>query len=340
MNRRCTKTLQLRVTSSWHVWVGVLAGIVLLSLHPLHAQQTTDADKPDEIIARVGDTDITQAELTAAVRRTIRQTFYHGKPPQGKEQAFRRQVAQQLVNRVLLLQEARRRGIEPDAAKVQARRDAIEKRYGNTPGWAQQGAQALATLTTYLQENDQLRQLEQNVRRVEAPSGAELRAYYENNRDKFTEPERVRVSIILIKTTPSAPPAAWEAATQQAQQLVLRLKGGADFAGLAREHSAHASAKNGGDMGYLHRGMLNPGVEQVIEKLSPGDFTAPLRILEGVALFRLDERLPATQQRFEDVQKRANQLWLREQSDGRWQALQEKLRSTTLIKLLDPSLAG
>ncbi len=340
MIRWCTKTIQLRVTPLWRAWVSLLAGMVLLGLNPLHAQPSTSTAEPDEIIARVGDTDITQAELTAAVWRTNRQTFYHGKPPQGQEQVFRRKVAQQLINRILLLQEARRRGIEPDAVKVQARLDAIEKRYRNTPGWAQQSAEELASLTTYLQENDQLRQLEQQVRRVDAPSGAELRDFYQNNLDKFTEPERVRVSIILIKTAPSAPPAAWEAATQQAQQLVVRLKGGADFAGLAREHSAHASAKNGGNMGYVHRGMLNPGVEQVIDKLSAGDVTDPVRILEGVAIFRLDERVPAIRQRFEDVQERANQLWLRKQSDGRWQTFQEKLRETTLIKLLDPSLAG
>jgi parvulin-like peptidyl-prolyl isomerase len=314
--------------------------MALLSANPLHAQQSTSAAKPDEIIARVGDTDITRGELAMAVRRTIRQTFYHAKPPEGQEQAFRRKVAQQLVNRVLLLQEARRRSIEPDAAKVQAQLDAIEKRYRDTPGWAQQSAQALASITTYLQENDQLRQLEQQVRRVDAPSDAELRDYYEYNLDKFTEPERVRVSIILIKTAPSAPPEAWKAATQQAQELVVRLKGGADFGDLAREHSAHTSSEKGGDMGYVHRGMLNPGVEDVIDKLSPGDVTEPVRILEGIAIFRLDERIPATQLRFEDVQKRANQLWLRAQSDGRWQALQEKLRNTTLIELLDPSLAG
>ncbi len=73
-------------------------------------------------------------------------------------------------------------------------------------------------------------------------------------------------------------------------------------------------------MEYTHRGMLPEAVQQVlVEKLAVGVLAEPVRLLEGVAILRLDGRKPALQRRFEDVRARAAELWQREEADARWQ---------------------
>ena len=66
--------------------------------------------------------------------------------------------------------------------------------------------------------------------------------------------------MILLKVDPSLPPSALEQAREQAQDIVKQLANGADFAELARKHSNDESARDGGDMGYRHRGTLPAGI--------------------------------------------------------------------------------
>ena len=60
----------------------------------------------EERFATVGDEVITRAEYEAHVETGLRQRFYHGKVPEAEIQAFREEMAQELIDRVLLVQDA------------------------------------------------------------------------------------------------------------------------------------------------------------------------------------------------------------------------------------------
>src|SRR6185503_17229974 len=98
--------------------------------------------------------------------------------------------------------------------------------------------------------------------------------------------------IILLKVDPSSPQAKWDGARNEGAAIAKRLKGGADFKQLAKLHSAEGSAEGGGDMGYVHRGMLPESAQEAIDKLKPGEITEPVALLEGMAIFRLEQRKP------------------------------------------------
>ena len=119
--------------------------------------------------------------------------------------------------------------------------------------------------------------------------------------------------------------------------LVQQLRDGADFAELARSHSGDKTAEQGGDMGYLHRGMLAEPAEKAIAELDIGGVSDPLRVLEGIAIFKVTERQPAQLRSYDNVTERARDLWRRHQSDTAWEALKRQLRDTTPIKINDPA---
>ena len=290
-------------------------------------------DVPSAVFAVVDGAAISAQEFEGALAAAIRQKFYHRQPPEDQLAALRGEVTDWLVNRVLLLKEAQRRGIHPDEEKVRAQIAAYDQRYRDRPLWQESRAQVLPALTQALQEQSVVARLEAATRVAPPPAEAGLRAYYESHPELFTQPEQLRLSMILLKIDPSSPPSVREQALEQAQDLVKQLANGADFAELARMHSNNDSARAGGDMGYRHRGTLPAGIESEIDKLAPGAISKPLRLLEGVAIFRLAERRPAQLRTLEEVRGNVAELWAREQAEAQWRGLLARLRADAEIRI-------
>ncbi|MGE5650087.1 MAG: peptidylprolyl isomerase, partial [Bacillota bacterium] len=264
-----------------------------------------------------------------------RNKFYHGKPPEGGIGALQREVADQLVARILLVREAKHRGLKAEQDEVRKTIQSYEQRYAGSEQWKKTRDQVLPGLTARLEEDSLLAQLEKNVRNVPKPSMKDVKAYYAAHPEKFTEPEQLHVSVILLKVEPSSPGTAWVKANEEAQAIVKKLQAGADFAEMARLHSADDTAKKGGDMGYLHGGMLPDGTQVVLNAMKPGDISNPVQVLEGMAVFRLDDRKVAKLNSFEKVQSRAQDLLQRDQSEQAWSGLIAELRKKTPARIDD-----
>jgi parvulin-like peptidyl-prolyl isomerase len=284
----------------------------------------------EAVFARVADVVITQKQYDEAYSMAARNKFYHGKPPEAEVAKLQREVGEALVDDVLLLREARRRKLQP---AVHKQVEAYEARYGKSEMWQKNKATLLPPLRKKLEESSLLDQLQAAVRKAPDPTAAQVQAYYERHKDKFTEPEQVKVSLILLKVDPSSPQAKWNAALEEGHAIVRRLRGGADFAQLARVHSGDQSAQKGGDLGYLHQGMLPDPAQAAVDKLKPGEIADAFPMIEGIAVLRLDERKAARLNAFETVQQRARDLLARDMTDQAWSSFLAKLRKDTPAKV-------
>ncbi|TAK67054.1 MAG: hypothetical protein EPO19_12260 [Betaproteobacteria bacterium] len=312
---------------------GLAAAAWFLAPACLAANGPDAGSSPDAVAAVVDGAAISAQQFEVALAAAIRQKYYHRQPPEDQLAALRREVTDSLVNRVLLLKEAQRLGIRADAEQVRAKIADYEQRYRDLPQWRESRARVLPELTRALEEQSAVAQLEAATRVAPSPAEAELRAYYESHPELFTQPEQLRLSMILLKIDPSAPAAAREQALEHARDIVKQLANGADFAGLARRHSGDSSAADGGDMGYRHRGMLPQGIETVIDKMAPGAISEPLRLLEGIAIFRVAERRPAQLRTLEEVRRNVAELWAREQGEAQWRELNARLRAGAEIRI-------
>jgi peptidyl-prolyl cis-trans isomerase D len=90
------------------------------------------------------------------------------------------------------------------------------------------------------------------------PSDKDIQNYYNRQRDSgLTHPEQVRARHILIAVSADATPAQKAAAKAKADDLLKQIKGGADFAKLAKQFSDDPGTKNsGGDLGYFEQGQM------------------------------------------------------------------------------------
>ncbi|MCK9985751.1 MAG: hypothetical protein AzoDbin1_02223 [Azoarcus sp.] len=298
------------------------------------SQRAADPHVSPPFAAVVNGKVISSAEFDTAVREAIRQKFYHGTPPEGEIEQLVRDVANNMIDRILLLEEIKRRDMKPDAKVVDEKIANYEKRYASSARWQQERAQILPPLRQRLEEDDMLTAIEAAARNVAAPSQDKVLAYYKAHPEKFTEPEKMRISLILLPVDPSSPTKAWEEAETAAGALRLKLtEGGADFAQLARDRSAHESSANGGDLGYMHKGMLPEGIQEKIDTMKPGDLSPPTRVLQGIALFRYDALQPPKHHDFETVKARATDLLVRDLGDEAWRNLRDQLRKKAKVEL-------
>jgi parvulin-like peptidyl-prolyl isomerase len=305
--------------------------VLLVSTATVLAQDAPQRKAPDALFARIGDMVVTLAEYRQALAVAQRKKYYHAQPPEEELPRFQREVGADVVNRVLLVEEAKRRGLQPDRDVIKSAIAGYEARYKGSPNWEANKEKMIASVTTQMETESLLVRFEKSVRTIREPTEKEALGYYEKHKDLFVEPEQVKLSVILLKVDPSSTQAVWNAAHEEARQVHKRLHGGASFAELAQMHSGDLPAGKGGDMGYVHRSMLPEAVQALVDRLKPGAIAAPVQLLEGVAVLRLDDRKVATQRGFAEVRERAGDLWQREQGEAAWTKLIADLRKQTTV---------
>ncbi|HNQ76125.1 MAG TPA: peptidylprolyl isomerase, partial [Pseudothauera hydrothermalis] len=112
--------------------------------------------------------------------------------------------------------------------------------------------------------------------------------------------QQTRVSHILIRTSEVLSDAEAESRLKGLRERIVL--GNADFAELAKAHSADPSAAKGGELGWIYPGDTVPEFERAMNALAPGEISEPIRSPFGWHLIKVHER---RQQDVSDERKRA-----------------------------------
>jgi peptidyl-prolyl cis-trans isomerase D len=129
----------------------------------------------------------------------------------------------------------------------------------------------------------------------------DLRAAYENERERFEMAEERRARHILIAVEEGEDE---EAARAAAQSVLARVRGGEDFAAVAAEVSDDAGTRaQGGDLGWLGRDTFPGAFGDALFALEPGEVSEPVRSEFGFHIIRLDEVRAGELQPFEEVRE-------------------------------------
>jgi peptidyl-prolyl cis-trans isomerase C len=178
------------------------------------------------------------------------------------------EAARALAVRELLLQEARRIGLDPELEADEA-------------GRAEAEDDALVRML-----------LEEEVQPAQA-SQEECRRYYEANSSRFRTPDLFEASHILIEPEGEGE-GVWAAAEARARAIASDVGDDpAKFAAAARAFSGCASSRQDGSLGQIRRGELVPTVQAGIEALVDGETgREPVRSRFGWHVLRLQRRIP------------------------------------------------
>ncbi len=186
-------------------------------------------------------------------------------------------AARALVIRELLLQEARRLGIEAAPMHDDAGRRETE-------------------------EEALIRALIEREVVTPEPDEESCRRYYSQNRTRFRSAAIFEVAHILLAAD-KREPEVFAVAKRAAEGVLAELRVEPHrFAELARTHSACPSAAQGGNLGQITAGQTTPDFEEALRTLSPGELTAtPVATRYGLHIIRLDRKIDGRELPFEAV---------------------------------------
>ena len=104
---------------------------------------------------------------------------------------------------------------------------------------------------------------------------ADLLAYYEQNAERYTQPQERQARHILVRAEREAPVAERDKARAKAQQLLVQARANpGDFAALAKANSDDTgSAAEGGDLGFFGRGAMVKPFEDAAFLLQDGQIS-------------------------------------------------------------------
>jgi len=189
---------------------------------------------------------ITKLEVDAELEKVP--PFYR---TQFESEDGRKKFLDQLVEKRLLLAEAKRRGIVNNPDIVQRLED--------------------------LRTNVLIRGLiDQEVTQKSQPAEAEIKKYYKDHLKDYLTPEQAKARQIVVKTRAEADRVYKEAAAKKAQS----------FDSLAMKHSIDPNAKTGGDLGLLNKGQ-RPELDAALFKTPKGKLAKPVPAEPRFAVVKL-----------------------------------------------------
>ncbi len=150
-------------------------------------------------------------------------------------------------------------------------------------------------------EEAQVRMLLEREIEDRVPSEADCLRYFEQNRDRFHSPDRIRVRHILLAADVDDVTGRMKASSE-GDRLAAELRDNPVlFADFAMRYSDCPSKDQGGELGWLERGQTTPEFDRQIFRLRQGLAGFPVESRWGYHVVCVDEIAAGEAMAFEDV---------------------------------------
>ena len=161
----------------------------------------------------------------------------------------------------------------------------------------------------------------------------EKKAKYNEIKSEFATEGQPKLRIMSI-------PKQTDSSSLEAQKKVLdtvtsKLKSGADFATVAKEHSADSFASKGGYVGVLGKDTLNEGLTKVAYSLPAGQVSQPLD--DGVTwrILKVEERVGQKTPGYDELEEEIDRRLTIEKRQKNLEGWLKKLRRDANVRIYD-----
>lgn len=261
-------------------------------------------------VARVNGEAIARAEFVAEMERQAG-----------------RQVLQQMISQRIVQQEMKRQAVQVQESEIDSEMGRIKDQFPSVEAFE-------SALQSYgVTEADLRREISMSLgvkalgRLGVSVSDDEVKRYFEDNEESLGQPEQVEVRHILVRTR------------DEANAVLEQIKGGASFAEIAKARSLdQASAVEGGDLGFISRGMTVSAFEETAFKMAKGEYGIA-ETPYGFHVIQVTDRKAAVPAQFEDVKDEIRDRLIEQKSKTPDQLLAE-LSAKATIEVVDGRYAS
>jgi peptidyl-prolyl cis-trans isomerase C len=293
------------------------------------------AELPD-VLARVNGEAVTKVDFDRLIKN-MELRANQPVPAERRDEVYRKAL-DQLVTYTVLSQETRARNVAVTDAEVDT---GIQQMRGQFPTEEafKKALESRGMTLDKLKADTRIdisinKMVEAEVSAQPAPTDAQVREFYDKNPDKFKQDEAVRASHILFRVEETADAAAKKKAMDDAQGVLKQARSGADFAELAKKHSADGSAQQGGDLNFFTRGQMVPPFDQAAFAMKPGEISDIVTTQFGYHIIKVTERRPASTVAFEQVSGRIKEFLTEQQKQQKADAFIQSLKQKAKIEVL------
>ncbi|TAN43001.1 MAG: hypothetical protein EPN25_01860 [Nitrospirae bacterium] len=259
----------------------------------------------DRNSALVNGVPVTEAQLEAAIDEFLPTAFFHGSVTPEKRNEFRPKALENLIKKELYHQAAKGKGYAVTGQELDGAVKKVADRFKSKEEY--QRTLKAAGLTQKSLEKNLERELliaqfvAKEINEKAEVSDAMLVDYYEKNKANFLKPESFRIRHIMIKVDPTVTAEERQKLKQEALDILEKAKKGEDFGDLAYKYSQDAWRVKYGDLGFVHKGRLDPQLEEVAFKLEKGKMSELIQTIYGYHIVKLEDTIPAKQLSMDEV---------------------------------------
>ena len=217
-------------------------------------------------------------------------------------EALRDQVLQLLISFEWIEGEAEELGVKVSDAEVKKQFDTQKKasfpKEADFDKFLKDSGQSLEDIMLRVRLDVLSNKIREKITKgKDAVSDKEIQDYYNKNKQRFAQPERRDLLVVLTKT---------EAKADEAKRA---LEGGDKFAAVAKKYSIdQASKAQGGKLLAVAKGQQEKALDDAVFKASKGELTGPVKTQFGYYVFEVTKVTEASQQTLEQSKQSIKQL--------------------------------
>lgn len=289
------------------------------------------------VVATVNGEKITQDELTLQVN-TLKESYekqgidFSGDNGPTLMASLEKDTLDQMIDTRIMLQEAKKLGkLEPQ--DIQEKIQPLKVQFPTEEDFKSFLDQVKLTeeevaYILYLQE--------ETTKDVAPASEDDLKKYYDENKETFSQPEQLEVRHILFFAddgTKGLPAQHTDAeAKKMADDVIALLDEGKDFAGLAMEKTEDSSTKAEGGLYTATESSTVTEFYTAASALAVGEYTAePVKTDYGYHVIKLEKIIPATQESFEQVKASLSEQLTDQAKQERFNQIMQEARDKAVI---------
>lgn len=264
-----------------------------------------------DVVAKVNGAPINAVEL-----RRAKKVMMAGQPgmqiPPERQKEFDQQALSQIISAELLYQAGAKLKIKNLEEQVDAKLAQSKKRFPSPEEFTKaikELEMTEAELREYTRRDLIISNfIDQTIVPKVTVAEEDIKNFYEQNPDKFNQPEAVKASHILIGVDAKASAEEKKKAREKTEKLRKEIAGGADFAALAKENSTCPSSQQGGDLGFFGKGQMVPAFEQSAFSLKPGEISDVVETQFGYHIIKVTDKKPAETVALKEVRSKIEEF--------------------------------
>ncbi len=301
---------------------------------------SAQAGVADRLVAVVNDEVITLSEFNNAFEPSQERFTANYQGPD-REKALgetKTTLLNRMIDNLLMEQESRKTGITVRNEDVTDAINDMQKQRKISPDEFQKALQREGmTLDAYRKDiRDQLMRMKlirRDIKSKVAVTDEEIGEYYRKHREDYDGAEVVRIRQILLLLPKDENPASKEKLRAEADAVHKRLLNGEPFELLSAKFSQGPAAAEGGDIGYIEKGMIHSEVEDAAFSLPLNQISGVIESPVGFHIIQVVDRRGAGLKAIENVREEIRDKIDREKMEKKFGEWLVELRKKSHIEI-------